>query len=401
VTSTLAEAAVLTVRCTDPEFVEDGYAVLERVRAAGPVVFSPGFENHNYRGDAYLLTHYRPTARVMGNSRKFPQPAELFENLFGDVVFEGIDDKARHDEIRGVWGREFERDTLREKRRALVEEVVAEHVDPFVERVLAGEPADAMTELHKRIPISVMLNMLELPTPDRDQLREWAEAMVGIELRAGTAGLNAYIGEVLAMRKKALGDDLISMMAASEVAKTMTDREIVANSTQLVFAGSGTTTSLMTSCVILLAQHPEQRRQIAEDRSLLPQAIEEVLRFHGPAAFAATRLVSDGDAAIEGVRVPEGATLITFISACNRDPERWDRPAEFDIFREPKQHLGFGFGMHVCLGLNLARLETETYLNRLLDRLPDWQLATDVDISRSPIAATPTYQLPSLPIVAG
>ena len=103
--------------------------------------------------------------------------------------------------------------------------------------------------------------------------------MSGKEASAGTAALNAYIGELLPKKKQPAAEDLIGMIGRSEVAKTMTDREVVANSTQLVFAGSGTTTSLMSVCVVLLAQHPDQRRLLVNDRSLVPQAIEEVMRF--------------------------------------------------------------------------------------------------------------------------
>jgi cytochrome P450 len=398
--TSVREAPTLAFRCSDREFAEDGYRIFERVREEGPAVFSPGFEHNSFRGDAYLMTHYRPTARVMGDARKFRQPPELFERLFGDVVFEGIDDKERHDEIRGVWGREFERHTLREKRLRIIERVVADHVDPFVERVEAGETRDAMAELHQQIPITVMLSMLDLPMPDRDKLREWAEQVSGIEKMSGTGELNAYIGEILVERKRSRGNDLISMMAASRAAERMTDSEIIANATQLVFAGAGTTTSLMTSCVVLLAQHPDQRRLVAADRSLVPRAIEEVMRLHGPGVFAAPRIVCDGDATVDGVRVPEGATLMPIVTACNRDPLRWERPREFDLLRESKQHLGFGFGMHVCLGLNLARLETETYLNLLLDGLPDWELVTDVDFSSSPFTGTVIEPIRSLPIAA-
>jgi cytochrome P450 len=161
----------------------------------------------------------------------------------------------------------------------------------------------------------------------------------------------------------------------------MTRSEIVANSSQIVFAGAGTTTTLMSSCIVLLAMHPDQRRAVGADRSLVPRAIEEVLRYRGVTQLTAPRIVVDGDAEVDGVRVPEGAQIIAMVGAANRDPDRWERPNDLDVLREPKQHLGFGFGMHSCLGMNLARLEIEVYLNRMLDLLPEWQVTNEIDLS--------------------
>jgi cytochrome P450 len=233
--------------------------------------------------------------------------------------------------------------------------------------------------------------MLSLPKSDHEQLRQWADGMSGIELANGTSSLNGYIENVVAERTNAGGTDLISMMTTSEAAKTMTRSEIVANSSQLVFAGAGTTTALMSSCVVLLARHPDQRRALAADRSLLPEAVEEVLRFRGVSQLTAPRIVADGDAEIEGVRVPEGAQVVPIIGAANRDPERWEGAQELDVLREHKQHLGFGFGMHNCLGMNLARLEVQLLLDRLLDQLPEWVVANDdaIDLS-NPFADIPS-----------
>lgn len=379
--ATLRKAPVLNVRFSDPEFREDGWAAYERIRAAGPVVYSPGPLDAGdlAPNDGYLLTGYRTCARVLGNVRKFQQPPEFYTNKFGDLVFEGIDGQ-RHDDIRGVWAHEFQRERLKEARLDIVEEVVAEHLDPFLDRVLAGETLDAVSELHRRIPLSVMLYMLDLPRSDHDMLLAWTDMMSGIALVDGTAQINAYLAVVAEERAKNPGPDLISMMLTSDLAKTMTRGEIVANSGQLVFAGGGTTTSLMSSCLILLAKHPDQRRAAQADRTLMPQAIEEAMRFKGVTQVTAPRIVTDGDAEIDGVRVPEGAQAVPIVGAANRDPSRWDRPGEFDIVREHKGHLGFGFGMHNCLGLNLARLEVDIYLNRLLDRLPEWQIPAEIKI---------------------
>jgi cytochrome P450 len=413
-TALLREVPVMDVRCADPEFLRDGYAVWDRVREAGAVVYTPGpLEGPapmmpQAQDDAYLLTRFRETTRVMGNSKRFPETTEARENmerLFGDVVFEAIDNTARHAEIRGVWDHEFQRETLQERRLELVERVVREYLDPFLERVFSGESADAVTELHNAIPISVILAMLDLPMADRVQLHEWSATMSLTTVTEGTTRVREYLTDVVAERKMKPANqndrdlDLISMMARSDVAKTMTDSEVIANCTQLVFAGAGTTSSLMSQCLVLLAQHPDQRRLMLEDRSLVGPAIEEVLRFSGGAG-GPTRIVTGGDAEIGGFRVPEGAVLCSIRAAANRDPERWERPAEFNILRESKQHLGFGFGMHTCLGANLARLETNVYLNRLLDRLPEWEIALEIDLSKDPFFGNALNPIPSIPIVS-
>jgi cytochrome P450 len=389
----LNEAPVFDVSFASPEFVADGYAIYEQIRAMGPVVYAPGplkGRGDLAPADGYLLTGYRTCSRVLTNTSKYRQPPEFFANKFGDLVFEGIDGP-RHDEIRGAWAHEFQRETLREKRRAMLEEVIDESVGPFVDRVLSGETLDAVTQLHHIIPLSVVLNMLSLPKSDHEQLRQWATDMTGLEFAESTALINAYIGTLVDERTETRGPDLISMMIGSEAASTMTHGEIVANASQLIYAGASTTTALMSSCVVLLARCTDQRRALAADRSLLPRAVEEVLRFRGVTQLTAPRFVADGDAEIEGVRIPEGAQVVPIVGAANRDPDRWERAQDLDILREPKQHLGFGFGMHNCLGMNLARLEVQILLDRLLDRIPEWVLANDDDIDLSnPFAGIPS-----------
>jgi cytochrome P450 len=379
-TGTLGEAPVLNVRFADQDFVDAPWATLEKIRAAGPVVYSAGpIAGDLAPADGYMITGHQACSRVLANPAKFAAIPEWFVNKFGGLVFEAFD-ASPHDEFRAVWSYEFQRATLQERRRDLVDEVVDQHVTPFLDRVLAGETLDAVALLHGTIPLFVILRMMGLDTSDHEMLGKWASELSGIAPVDGTESLNAYLTRIVRDRRTGDGDDLISLMARSAIAAELDERDVVANTTQLVFAGSGTTTSLMSSCLLLLAEHPDQRRALHEDRSLIPQAIEEALRLRTVAQLAAPRLVTDGDAEIEGVRVPEGATVVCLLGAANRDPSRWDHAGEFDIFRERKQHLGFGYGLHNCLGLNLARLEVETYLNKMLDRLPEWRLAGPVDV---------------------
>jgi len=196
--------------------------------------------------------------------------------------------------------------------------------------------------------------------------------------------MNEYLREVvLDRRSRGTTDDLVGALVNSEVAGSeMTEQEIIASVTQLVFAGNETTANLMALTVLALAQHPDQRRRIAEDRSLIPAAVEEVNRWQTPVALK-NRHARGGAAEIAGVSIPDDALVVTLQIAANRDPSRWAEPERFDIARAPVPHLGFGFGRHVCLGLNLARLEMTVWLNRLLDEVPDWELAGDVDFGNN------------------
>jgi cytochrome P450 len=362
--------------------------------------------------DCYLVAGFSAARKVMANAQMFQQLPGLNSAVFGDQTFEEIDEPERHGEIRGVWSYEVQRDTLHEKWLQLVEEVVCEYADPLIDRVLAGETSDAL-DVHYAIPNTVMFHMMDLPLSDRDQLLAWAGQMGAehvtdlFEQRPGVEQLRDYLEAVLVERRKDLaagrrhpGSDLLSMMAGSEVAKTLSESEVVANCTQLVFAGAGTTATLMSVCAVLLSQHPDQRRRVVEDRSLIGPSIEEVLRFRGPAYALPPRMVAEGGGEIEGVRVPEGGVIGILLGAVNRDASRWEDPNRFDIFREPKQHLGFGFGMHFCFGANLARFQTAVYLERLLDRLPEWSVPLEIDFSKNPIYGAVSAPIHSIPIAA-
>ncbi|WP_169816229.1 cytochrome P450 [Nocardia miyunensis] len=376
---------------TDWDFCQDPYPEMARWRRLGPVVY-------NEFADHYMVTGYRNCSRTLAAVRKFSSQdmEELFVRAFGGVTMEALD-SPRHHDMRGIWSEFFQRDSL-ETQRELVTEIVAAQVDRFVERLRSGETLDAIPNMTRAIPTLVIARMLGIDESMHRRFSEWSEAMGGTQegsydptpegravLRKGaeaTAALNAYIADVvIARRKAARGEDLVSMMVFHDYAAEMTEREIIASNSQLVFAGNETTAKLMATTLVALAQYPDQRRALAADRSLIPAAIEEIHRWQTLVQVLPRRACSD-ESDVDGVRVPRGAEVKVLIGAGNRDPERWERPDEFDIHREPRQHLGFGFGMHVCLGLNLARLELRIWLNQILDKMPDFELADAIVYGR-------------------
>jgi pimeloyl-[acyl-carrier protein] synthase len=373
-TEDLKEVPQLDIQFTGPEFVADPWGTLEQIRAVGPVVYSRGPIGGDLApADGYMIPGYATCQKVLGNLKTYRSVPDWFLNKFGGLIFEAFDESP-HDEIRSKWANEFQRNVVREKYTDLIEEIVAQQIDSYMTRVKAGESPNAIADMHATIPLFVVLRLMGLDTTDHLMLAKWAHELSGVEVSEGAESLNSYLSGVVDERKSGDGSDLISLMARPDAKCPMNDRDVVANATQLVFAGAGTTTSLMSSCILLLTENPEQRDAVVDDRSLIPQMVEEVLRLRTVAQLAAPRVVTGGDAELEGYRIPEGATVVCLLGAANRDPDRWDDAARFDIFRAQRQHMAFGFGLHNCLGSSLARLEVEIYLNRLFDVLPDWRL---------------------------
>lgn len=372
----------VSVDFTDPRIVEDPWETLEEIRNLGPVVYNDAI-------DAWMVSSYRNCARMLGNARNFTTErlGESYAELFGGNTMQ-FDDSPMHDETKAVWSKQFQRDNLGELRE-MVTEIVDQRLLPFVKRLRSGEILDARQHLTRGIPTLVIARMMGLPEERFEEFSRWSDAMGGIlggvvgsseegqamvrEGQAATAAMNEYLHEVLEERRRTPTDDLVGRLTASEVASKMSERDLVASVTQLVFAGNETTANMMAHMVVALAEHPDQRRAIAADRTLISAAVEETNRWQTPVALKMRHARNGAD--VDGVPVPDGAKMLGLQLSANRDPDRWPEPTEFDVHRRSTPHLGFGFGKHVCLGLNLARLEASVWLERLLDELPDWELA--------------------------
>jgi cytochrome P450 len=385
---------VIEADLADWVFNQDPFPVIERWRELGPVVY-------NAHNDVYLTFSYRDCARVIGHLEQFDSSvaAQRLRQSFGGTTMQSID-TPRHHQMRGVWAQDFQREELEARRRQLITEVIDARLDPFIERLRSGETVDAVSGLTRGIPTLVIANMLGIETERHDEFSAWSDAIGGFsEARldtsprgqrlveegvAATTALNDYLRGIVERRRRVgRDDDLVSRMVFHDFADEMDEQEIVASITQLVFAGNETTAKLMASTMVALGQFPQQRRLLVDDRSLIPAAIEEMMRWMTVVTNLQARHACSPDSNIQGIPIPMGAAMAPLIAAANRDPARWDDPHAFDIRRPPRQHLGFGFGMHVCLGLNLARLEAQIWLNRLLDRLPEWHLAGPVDYGRN------------------
>ena len=385
---------VLTFDTADEGFVREPWPRYEEIRRLGGVVY-------NERVNRWMVSDFEPVRRILVTPTKFGSEKGQVEqaDVFGGPTMEFYDGP-HHDDIRSIWSDDFRPKTLG-KLRPVITELVRARLNPVLDRLRAGGTVEAVSELTRGIPTAVIAHMLAIEPDMVDQFSAWSDAMGasaegytnpgerGRELIAAgkraTAALNDYLREQLTARRCPAHDgaDLITTMVRADYACAhMTEQEIVASNTQLVFAGNETTAKLLAQVLVTLAAHPDQRRAIHADRTLIPAAVEEVHRFEAITHSVFRDAIGD-DAVIGDVTIPADQRITLLLGAANRDPARWDHADRFDVFRKKLPHLGFAFGMHSCLGMNLAKLEAQIFLEEVIAALPDWQVEQPVEYGKN------------------
>jgi len=247
--------------------------------------------------------------------------------------------------------------------------VVNELIDSFIER---GR-SDLVREVTFNFPVQVIARILGLPRADYPRFQRWALELTSVSANwerglAASAALRDYFVEVMAERRAAPGDDLISDLVRAEVdGERLSDEEIYSFLRLLLPAGVETTYRATGSLLFALLRDRRQLDALYVDRSLYAQSFEEVLRWEPPVTLILRRTTRATELA--GVPIDEGADVALMIGAANRDERKYADPDRYDMFREQRQHVGFGFGVHVCLGMHLARMESRVAVNTLFDRL--------------------------------
>lgn len=260
-----------------------------------------------------------------------------------------------------------------------------ELVGPLVDRTIAKFKHDGRADLVQAVfmpvPVRVIAALLGLPEPDVPFFHRLAIDLLGFRAdmdraMAASAQLKDYFVGILAEKRRAPGDDMVSILAHAEVnGVRMSDEQIYGFMRNLLPAGAETTSRSTASLAMALLTHPDQLEAVRRDRGLLPQAIEEGIRWETPLLNFMREVTRDTE--LCGVPIPEGATMMVNLGSANHDETRWEEPEKFDIFRERRPHIGFAHGAHVCLGMHLARLESTRIFTALLDELPGLRLDPD------------------------
>lgn len=324
--------------------------------------------------DVYTAFTYDAVQAVLRDGDVFSSSgyAQAIGAVMGHTILEM--DEPEHHLYRGLVQQAFSRKAMDRWEVEAVAPIIDENIDNFAER---GD-AELVRELTFPFPVHVIARLLGLPRDDLPQFHRLAVELisVGFDWNRGTrasAQLRDYFASILADRRAHPHDDLMTTLSGVELdGQRLTDDEIFAFLRLLLPAGAETTYRSSSNLLFGLLTHPDQLDAVRADRSLVPQAIEEGLRWEPPLLTiirTATR-----DTTVEGVDIPTGAVVIVNLGSANHDERYWEQPDEFDIRRDQRQHLAFAFGPHMCLGMHLARMETRVLLDRVFDRLPSLRL---------------------------
>lgn len=365
-----------------PETIQDPWDRVRELQDAGPVL-------RNVRTGAWMVTTDRLARQVLTDTSRFRVENTPISERFGSEAFFAIDDKPRHDLLRGIWMNAFTRNAI-EGLRAKVGELADTMLDPAEERLRAGETVDMEKAICRDLPAYVIAHFMGIPDRYRPDIVRWSDALGAASVlpanlqntqnETWNAALRArdeigeYLMEAIEYRRRNPGTDLISQIVHSP--HNLPDDVIVANTRQMLYAGNETTAKWLGHILVALDEFRDVRQVLIEDRSLVPQGVEEVMRWR-PVVMASVRRVQPG-VEVEGIEIPEGAVISPMVCCANRDAARYEAPESFNIRRKYLPHLGFGFGMHSCLGITLARLEADVVINRILSRIPDYEIAGEV-----------------------
>ena len=353
---------------------ENPYPVYKRLRDEAPAYYN---EEHGF----WALSRYDDVRAALLDHATYCSGQGFTLEDIGDFALPmmlGMD-PPDHTRLRGTINR-----ALTPKRVAALEDPLRELARELLGRMATRGRGDVIADFAAILPMAVISRMLRVPAADQDQLRALSDAMLhrddsvrGVpETGKQAAGqIYAYFEQLLAERDAADSDDLLSLLLAAEKRGEISHVEILGFCFLLIIAGNETTTKLVGNMVCELDRHPRERARLLRDSTLVPNAVEEVLRYASSTHMMARTLTRDVE--LHGRRMEKGRKVAIILASANRDERRWPDPDVFDIGRDTSEHLAFGFGVHHCLGAALARLEGRIALAEILAHMPDFRVERD------------------------
>jgi cytochrome P450 len=390
-------------------FRADPYATFAAMRRDDPVFCQPGMDGETM---IWFVTRYEDAAAVLLDDERFVRdprlaltPEQLAENPTPAAI-EMIEnnmlnrDGEDHRRLRRLVTKAFTPKMVEQLRPRI--QAIA---DELIDRVESRGGMDLAAEYAFPLPITVIAEMLGVPADDQDRFREWSDAVIRPAITeeeterffAQMGEFVAYLQAHFAERRARPQDDLVSgLLRARDEGDALSEDEVFGTVILLIVAGHETTVGLIGNGVLHLLRRPDQLELVRNDSTLLPSAVEELLRFDGPVERALNRWAAE-DVELGGKTIRRGELVIAIVGSADHDSERFPDPERLDVTRTDNRHLAFGRGSHYCLGAPLARLEAEIALETLFRRLPGLRLA--IEPSELEWRATPGFRrLVSLPV---
>ena len=386
------QAALIDDDVLSPERIADPHSYFAALREHDPVHWNEKYRAwfiHRYPDVLDALRDPRFSSERIGpaydrlTDEQRAQRQPTYDILMDWLVFR---DPPDHTRLRRLVSRAFTPRAV-EAWRDRITGVVNEMIDRLCDR----EHFDLIEDFAYPIPAVVIAEMMGVPATDRDRFKDWSDDVMVLVFGARGVGdrraraqqglieLAAYLGDLLAHYRLHPADNIISnLVEASEGDDSLEDPEIVANCVLFLFGGHETTTNLIGNGIRVLLNHPEQLQRLRDDPGMIKSAVEEILRFDGPSKMEVRTLADPVE--MGGKTLPAGDMVHLVQHAANRDPGVFDHPDRFDIARDPNNHIGFGFGLHFCLGASVARLEGTIALEALVRRLPNLQLGPEPEV---------------------
>lgn len=375
----------------DVEINADPYPTYARLREDAPVYY-------NERYGFWVLSRWEDVQKALVNWQAFSSARSDILDIIkagvelpaGVIMFE---DPPLHTMHRGLLSRVFT-----PRRMAQLEGQIREFCIRSLDPLVGSSGFDIVTELGSMMPMRVIGMLLGIPEQDQVAVRNKTDATLRtvpgqpMEVKEEEVANGGMFADYIGWRAKHPSDDLMTQLLDAEFedesgeTRKLSRDEVLTYTAVIAGAGNETTGRLIGWLAKVLAEHPDQRRAVVEDRSLLPNVIDETLRFEPTGHSLARHLAHDVD--YYGTTVPAGEALLLLVASANRDPRHYEDPDVYDIHRPDVQHLTFGHGLHHCLGASLARLEGRVALDEVLNRWPEW----DIDYGNIRLAPTSTVR---------
>jgi pimeloyl-[acyl-carrier protein] synthase len=382
----MLDAAPSLVRLLEPEVLANPYPLFEELRRKAPVYWDAFLH-------AWVVTRYRDVVTVLHDfsAERTPTPEHLAKIGLDDLAPIAqvmvkqmlFLDPPAHTRVRSLAS-----DAFTPQRVLVLRDHIRDVVGKLIDKIASQGRMDVIADLAEPLPYIITAEMLGVPVEDAPQLKIWSQdfaEMLGnfqhnpdhfARARHSVEEMTKYFESAIREIKKNPREGLIQSFLTAEIdGDRFSEEEIVANTIVTMVGGQETTTNLIGNGVLTLLRHPQEFERLKADLTLIPSAVEEMLRYEPPSQHTAR--LAPHDVELGGKKIRKRQAVIAVMAAGNRDPERFPDPDRFDITRKDNRHLSFGWAAHFCFGAALARIEGQVSFEEIVRRLPNWSLDED------------------------